>query len=108
LREELQFAEAVIGVISPDSKGSSYVLFELVASWGRGLLGATLPLLVRGATNADVPAPIAALTILSLSDEADCHQLLEDLAVVVTSLRRRDGQESAIAEQMTQLMKVAS
>jgi TIR domain len=37
LREELQFAEAVIGIISPDSKGSSYVLFELGASWGRGL-----------------------------------------------------------------------
>jgi hypothetical protein len=107
LREELQFAEAVIGVISPDSKGSSYVLFELGASWGRGLSGATLPLLVRGATNADVPAPIAVLNTLSLSDEADCRQLLEDLAVVVPSLRPRDGQESAIAEQIAQLVQVA-
>jgi hypothetical protein len=76
LREELQFADAVIGVISPDSSGSSYVLFELSAPWGRGMPGTTLPLLVRGATNADVPAPIAALNTLSVSAEADCHQLL--------------------------------
>jgi hypothetical protein len=108
LREELQFAEAVIGIISPDSKGSSYVLFELGASWGRGLPGATLPLLVRGATNADVPTPIAALNTLSLADEADCHQLLADLGAIVGSLRRREGQESAIAEQVIQVVKSAS
>ena len=93
LREELQFADAVIGVISPNSSGSSYVLFELGASWGRGMPGTTLPLLIRGATNADVPAPIAALNTLSVSAEADCHQLLDDLAAIVTSLNRKDGQE---------------
>jgi hypothetical protein len=108
LREELQFADAVIGVISPHSIGSSYVLFELGASWGRGLPGTTLPLLVRGATNADVPAPIAALNTLSLSEEADCYQLLDDLAAIVTSLSRKDVQESAIAEQVAQLTKAAS
>jgi hypothetical protein len=69
---------------------------------------ATLPLLVRGATNADVPTPIAALNTLSLADEADCHQLLADLGAIVGSLRRREGQESAIAEQVIQVVKSAS
>lgn len=105
LRSELQRAEAVLGIISPDVKASSYVLFELGASWGRA--GITLPLLVRGATSADVPAPIGDLHTLSLADEAECHQLVDDLADVVT-LKRQVKQGSLIAQKVADLVKAAS
>ena len=104
LRAELQRAEAVLGIISPDVKASSYVLFELGASWGRA--GITLPLLVRGATSADVPAPIGDLHTLSLADEAECHQLIDDLADVVT-LKRQVKQSSVIAQRVIELVNAS-
>jgi hypothetical protein len=104
LRTELQHAEAVLGVISPDIKDSSYVLFELGASWGRA--GITLPLLIRGATTADVPAPIGDLHTLSLTEAAECHQLLDDLADVV-SLKRQPGLDAAITSRITDLTNAA-
>jgi hypothetical protein len=105
LRAELQRAEAVLGTISPDVKASSYVLFELGASWGRA--GITMPLLIRGATTADVPAPIGDLHTLSLADEAECHQLIDDLADVVT-LPRQAKQGSLMAQKVTELVGCAS
>lgn len=104
LRAELQRAEAVLGIISPDVKASSYVLFELGASWGRA--GLTLPLLIRGATTADVPAPIGDLHTLSLADEAECHQLVDDLANVV-SLSKQTKYNSALAQRVVELTQVA-
>jgi hypothetical protein len=104
LRRELQHAEAVLGVISPDVKDSSYVLFELGASWGRA--GITLPLLIRGATTADVPAPIGDLHTLSLTEAAECHQLLDDLEDVV-SLRRQTGREATIESRISDLTNAA-
>jgi hypothetical protein len=104
LRMELQRAEAVLGIISPDVKASSYVLFELGASWGRA--GITLPLLIRGATSADVPAPIGDLHTLSLSDEAECHQLIGDLADVI-SLPRHSKQGAFVAQRILELTAAA-
>mgnify|MGYP000293517065 CR=1 FL=1 len=104
LRAELQRAEAVLGIISPDVKASSYVLFELGASWGRAAL--TLPLLIRGATTADVPAPIGDLHTLSLADEAECYQLIDDLADVVT-LPRQTKHNSALAQRVMELTPLA-
>jgi hypothetical protein len=104
IRAELQRAEAVLGIISPDVKGSSYVLFELGASWGRA--GITLPLLIRGATATDVPAPIGDLHTLSLANEAECRQLIDDLADEVT-LRRKMGSEPLIAQRIRELVLAA-
>jgi hypothetical protein len=104
LRTELQHAEAVLGIVSPNVKDSSYVLFELGASWGRG--GRTFPLLVRGATSADVPAPIGDLHTLDLSNEAECHQLIDDLADVVT-LDRQVKKASLVAQRVADLVGLA-
>jgi hypothetical protein len=104
LRAELRRAEAVLGILTPDTKGSSYVLFELGASWGRG--GVTFPLLARGASAADVPAPIGDLHTLSLSDEAECHQLVDDLADV-TTFRRQEKRGSLVSQRIGELVTVA-
>ena len=70
-------AEAVPGVVTPNMKASSCVLFELGASWGRR--GVTFPLLARGATTVDIPAPIGNLYTLEFHDEAEYYQLIDDL-----------------------------
>jgi len=104
LKAELRRAEAVLGILTTNTGVSSYVLFELGASWGRG--GVTFPLLARGATLADVPAPIRDLHALSLFDEAECHQLLDDLADV-TSLRRRERQGALESQRIGELVSIA-
>lgn len=104
LRAELRRAEAVLGILTPDTKASSYVLFELGASWGRG--GVTFPLLARGASLGDVPAPIGDLHTLSLFDEAECHQLVDDLADV-TTLTRQQKRAGLVSQRVTELVALA-
>jgi hypothetical protein len=104
LKSELNHAEAVLGILTPNAKASSYVLFELGASWGRG--GITFPILARGASLADVPAPIGDLHTLSLADVAECHQFIDDLADVVT-LPRRTQPGGLIAQLISELVTAA-
>jgi TIR domain len=105
LRAEIQHAEAVLGILTPDTKASSYVLFELGASWGRG--GVTFPLLARNASAADVPAPIGDLHTLSLYDEAECHQFIDDLADV-TTLRRQQKRGALVSQRISELVIAAA
>ena len=105
LRAELGRAEVVLGLLTPDTSTSSYVLFELGASWGRS--GRTFPLLARGATSAQIPAPIAELHTLSLQNPAECHQLLDDLAEV-TTLRRKERQGALVSQRIDALVMAAS
>jgi hypothetical protein len=95
----------VIGIVTPDAKESSYVLFELGAAWGHGIL--TCPLLACGATIGDIPDPIRDLNTLSLADEVDCHQLLDDLSES-TTLARREKVSGVIQQRIRSLVGIAS
>jgi TIR domain len=48
LRVEIRHAGVVLGILTPDTKESSYVLFELGASWGQNI--PCFPSLRRGRT----------------------------------------------------------
>lgn len=96
LRTEIAGAELVIGVLSPDTSESNYVLCELGASWGRDV--PTFPVLVRGATYADVPSPLSERHSISLEKEENCLQLIDYIAAK-TSLRRRDGVAGKVSQQ---------
>jgi hypothetical protein len=96
LRSEIARAELVIGVLSPDTSESNYVLCELGASWGRDV--PTFPVLVRGATYADVPSPLSERHSMSLENEENCLQLV-DYVASKTSLRRREGTIGKVAQQ---------
>jgi TIR domain len=104
LRDEIRRAEAVLGIITPDMKDSSYVLFELGAAWGGK--GTTFPLLARGATQADVPTPIGDLHMLSLTDARECHQFVEDLRDA-TTLTPRQNVGGAVADRIARLSQLA-
>jgi TIR domain len=96
LRQEIARAELVIGILSPDTSQSNYVLCELGASWGHDV--PTFPVLVRGATYADVPSPLSERHSMSLETEETCLQLVEYVASK-TSLRRRVGPIGNLAQQ---------
>lgn len=67
LKRELKGAQAVIGILTPDTRESSYVLFELGGAWAQNIL--TCPMLASGASITDIPDPIRDINPLSLEDE---------------------------------------
>ena len=104
LKRELKSAQAVIGILTPDTKESSYVLFELGGAWAQNIL--TCPMLARGGSMSDIPDPIRDINPLSLEDERDCQQFLDDLEDA-TTLKRQPGVGSDVAERIQKLVNLA-
>ena len=77
LREEVNAAKIVIGLITPSSLASSYVMFELGARWGADLFLAPL---LAGVSPSGLGGPLSLLNALSASDENQIHQLLNDIS----------------------------
>jgi len=77
LREEVNAAKIVVGLITPSSLSSYYVMFELGARWGASLFLAPL---LAGVKAGELSGPLSLLNALSASSEAQLHQLLADIA----------------------------
>jgi TIR domain len=77
LREEVNAAPVVIGLVTPNSLSSHYVMFELGARWGAEMFIA--PLLAGVKTN-ELSGPLSLLNALSASNEAQLHQLLDNVS----------------------------
>ncbi len=86
LREEVHNAKAFIGLITPSSIASAYVMFELGARWGARLHLA--PLLGAGADSTYLRGPLSSLNALNCNDAAQVHQMVDDLARVLDVTER--------------------
>ena len=102
LRREIAGADVVLGLLSPDTAESKYVLAELGAAWGCEV--PTFPLRVRGAKFEDVPEPLNERHSLSLDSTAECLQLVQDIARV-TSLVPKQNVLARVEEQAASLAK---
>lgn len=78
LLHEVFSARVFLGVITPSSVESQYVLFELGARWGAKTHLA--PLLARGADYRNLTGPLGGLNALQLSDRNQVLQLIEETA----------------------------
>lgn len=78
LRREVHAAEAFIGIISPESLKSLYVVFELGARWGAGR--PLFPVLSPGTDTKILSGPLSGLNALSAGNRSQLHQLVRDLA----------------------------
>ncbi|MCX7562496.1 toll/interleukin-1 receptor domain-containing protein [Xanthomonadaceae bacterium XH05] len=78
LRAEVFGCDVFIGLLSPASMSSVYVMFELGARWGSGKYLA--PLRVSGLTAEHLKPPISAIHVVDGSSEAELHQLLRELS----------------------------
>jgi hypothetical protein len=105
LRSNLAGAELVIGLLSPGTTESNYVLAELGAAWGRDVT--TFPLLARGATYADVPSPLNERHCVSLETQKNCLELIASVAAK-TTLKRTEIDLGKLAEAATALAAAAT
>jgi TIR domain len=104
LRAEIRGAEVVLGLLSPDTAESKYVIAELGASWGADV--PTFPLLVRGATFDDVPEPLSERHSVSLEKVENCTQLVDEIARVTSFTRKKDV-TARVVEQASKLAKLS-
>jgi hypothetical protein len=105
LRTEISAAEVVIGLLTPDTRESNYVVAELGAAWGCNV--AIFPLLARGATYEHVPEPLNERNCLSLQKESDCLQLIDDIAKK-SSLTRRAEVSGRVTRDAKSLSEIAN
>jgi hypothetical protein len=77
LREEVNAAKVVIGLITPSSLASHFVMFELGARWGAGLFVAPL---LAGVAPDELRGPLGLLNALSADTQSRLIQLVEDVA----------------------------
>lgn len=106
LRKEIEQTEFVLGIITPRSIESKYVLLELGAAWGLGKR--TFPLVARGVKASRIPGPLGELHWIDLAASPDCHQLIDDLSSFKPmGDRRRHGSGAIVAEAVKQLIAYA-
>lgn len=77
LRREVFVSRAFIGLITPASLRSAYVLFELGARWGAKTHLA--PVLAAGADVASLAGPLSGLNALRLDEREQALQLVQDI-----------------------------
>jgi TIR domain len=78
LREEVSEARVVIGLITPSSLASAFVMFELGARWGANNFLAPL---LAGVRPSELSGPLSLLNALLSDNEAQLHQLLKDVSI---------------------------
>ena len=78
LRREIFSCRVFIGVLTPNSVRSPYVLFELGARWGAK--SHLAPVLGRGADASVLSGPLSGLNALNLSDRNQVLQVVQDVA----------------------------
>lgn len=78
LRREVHNSKVLIGLITPNSMESPYVLFELGARWGSDR--SMFPVLAKGAEHEILGGPLEGLNVLDGNRGVELHQLVEDVA----------------------------
>jgi hypothetical protein len=78
LQMEAISSRAFVGLLTPTSMTSTYVLFELGARWGANK--PLIPLLACGMHSGDLQSPLKELNVLDLSKRAHVLRFVEDLA----------------------------
>ena len=104
LRRELGSAACVIGLLTPQSIGNDWVLFELGAAWANVKL--SVPLLAGGLENKDIPGPFRGAAGGQLGSRGTLDHLIEQLADALgwrqisdqTASRRREELVQAVAQ----------
>ncbi|MGO8999833.1 MAG: toll/interleukin-1 receptor domain-containing protein [Polyangiaceae bacterium] len=88
LRSNLAGCGVVVGLLTPASLASRYVLMELGAAWA--FKKRACQLLAPGVPFADLPGPFARIHALKMSDSADVADLLDTMSRH-TGLSRREN-----------------
>ena len=78
LRQEINESRIFLGLLTPSSLDSTYVMFELGARWGVEKYWCLIK--ARGAQVGDLKGPLRAYHVPDASSEEDLAQMIDDLA----------------------------
>ncbi|MFY0602772.1 MAG: toll/interleukin-1 receptor domain-containing protein [Flavobacteriaceae bacterium] len=81
LKKEVHDSKVLIGLISPNSINSAYVLFELGARWGASL--PLIPLITSELGSELLKGPLSGINALNCCEPAQLQQLISDLKTVL-------------------------
>lgn len=98
LLEDIGDSSVVIGLITRHALASSWVLFELGATWGakKNLK----PLVTDEVDLKSLPGPVSGRHVARLSNRGDLNQFLEELAATVGAKRRSAAKSTKATEQL--------
>ncbi len=102
LRKEVHDAQILIGVITPISVKSAYVLFELGARWGAKKK--MFPVLACGADPSILGGPLKAINSLDCNSGSQIHQLIDEIS---NTLQISKESAALYQHQIDQLIKVS-
>jgi len=103
LKKEIRGAQCFIGLITPDSLQSQFVLFELGARWG--LDEHLVPVLGGGITAGALHPPLSNLNALNSTSKSEMEQLVHDLA---KELQKSVPLSASYETQLSALLKISS
>jgi len=88
LRRELGSAACVVAVLTPNSLGNDWVLFELGAAWANAKV--SIPLLAGGLQDKDIPGPFRGAAGGQLSSAATLDHMIDQLEKLLGWRQRTD------------------
>lgn len=95
LRAEVKSSRVFVGVMTPSSVASTYVIFELGARWGSDRR--ISPVVARGTQADKLPGPIGGKNALDLSDRSQVMQLVRNIGEqLAASLEPSDSYVAAV------------
>lgn len=102
LRREVHESEIFVALITPNSIGSPWVLFELGARWGSEK--PLIPLLASGATTKDLKGPLGGINALDCAVIEQMYQVIDDAGRLLSV---RPGTPSTYQRRLTALVQAA-
>jgi hypothetical protein len=102
LRKDIREVPAFLSLLTRRAIASTYVLFELGARWGFGTHH--IPLLAKGAGTEVLKEPLKGKNALQLSNEADVHQLVEDMGRI---LRRKPEPVQSYLKRIRNIVEIS-
>ncbi len=105
LRAEVHNADVLVGLVTPNSIASTYVIFELGARWGAGK--PMIPLLASGVTADDLEEPLGGINVLDSSQEGQVLKLVEDVAAYLDIEQDKPSSYMRSVNELARLSKVS-
>lgn len=103
LRKEIHESRVFIGLITPSSLASHYVLFELGARWGLKLN--LIPALASGAGYAELRDPLKARNPIRCDNRAEVNDLIDKIASVLGSSPSRASVYQRLIDELVRRAK---
>ena len=106
LRQEINESRIFLGLLTPSSLDSTYVMFELGARWGVEKYWCLIK--ARGAQVGDLKGPLTAYHVPDASSEEDLAQMIDDLAKELAAVPQNFAAFQTKIRTVVTLAKLAS